>query len=124
MHPYISTGLKTSKFGVVEEEVLALAERIAKSDYLILAGIHCHLGSTIKLGFKIRNTIFDNSYAKHFLLEAKQLDPIRDCAQRLGSIIEQILTFIEQENPIINVGGGLGIRYNPADEAYPSVQES
>ena len=101
VHPYISTGLKTSKFGVVEEEVFALAERISKSDFFTLAGIHCHLGSTIK-----------------------QLEPIKDCAERLGSIVEQISSFIEHENPIINVGGGLGIRYNPADEAYPSVQES
>ena len=100
VHPYISTGLKTSKFGVIEDEVFALAERISKSEFLTLAGIHCHLGSTIK-----------------------QLEPIRDCAARLGSIVEQISAFIEHETPIINVGGGLGIQYNPTDDSYPSVKD-
>ena len=34
VHPYISTGLKTSKFGIVENEVYEMAEAISKSDDL------------------------------------------------------------------------------------------
>ena len=34
VHPYISTGLKTSKFGIVEAEVYAMAEAISQSDDL------------------------------------------------------------------------------------------
>ena len=31
VHPYISTGLKTSKFGIVESEVFQMAEAISQS---------------------------------------------------------------------------------------------
>ena len=34
VHPYISTGLKTSKFGIVEAEVYEMAEAISQSDDL------------------------------------------------------------------------------------------
>ena len=34
VHPYISTGLKTSKFGIVENEVYEMAEAISESDDL------------------------------------------------------------------------------------------
>ena len=34
VHPYISTGLKTSKFGIVENEVYEMAEAISRSDDL------------------------------------------------------------------------------------------
>ena len=34
VHPYISTGLKTSKFGIVENEVFQMAEAISQSDDL------------------------------------------------------------------------------------------
>ena len=34
VHPYISTGLKTSKFGIVENEVYEMAEAISQSDHL------------------------------------------------------------------------------------------
>ena len=65
-----------------------------------LAGVHCHLGSTIK-----------------------QLEPIRDCAKRLNEIVTQIRPQIQTDQPIINVGGGLGIKYNPDDSDYPSVND-
>ena len=34
VHPYISTGLKTSKFGIVESEVYEMAEAINQSKHL------------------------------------------------------------------------------------------
>ena len=34
VHPYISTGLKTSKFGIVENEVYQMTETISQSDDL------------------------------------------------------------------------------------------
>ena len=34
VHPYISTGLKTSKFGIVEAEVYEMAEAISRSEDL------------------------------------------------------------------------------------------
>ena len=67
---------------------------------MILAGVHCHLGSTIK-----------------------QLEPIKDCAKRLDGIVTQIRPQIQVDRPIINVGGGLGIKYNPEDSDYPSISD-
>ena len=103
VHAHISTGLKSSKFGVVENDVIELATRIHKSSRMILAGLHCHLGSTIK-----------------------QLEPIRNCAERLAALLTQIEHLLEVDTPVVNVGGGLGIAYGgPADldSPYPSVDE-
>ena len=44
VHPYISTGLRESKFGINENKVFKMAERVSKEETLELAGIHCHLG--------------------------------------------------------------------------------
>ncbi len=47
-HPYISTGLKTNKFGVPHDEALAMYRRAAASAWLDVTGIACHIGSQIK----------------------------------------------------------------------------
>ena len=46
-HPYISTGLKTNKFGVPREEALAMYRRASNSKWLDVIGIDCHIGSQI-----------------------------------------------------------------------------
>jgi len=46
-HPYISTGLKQSKFGVAYEEALPLYRRAAGMPHLRVTGIDCHIGSQI-----------------------------------------------------------------------------
>ena len=46
-HPYISTGLKGSKFGVAHERVLATYRRAAALPGLKVVGIDCHIGSQI-----------------------------------------------------------------------------
>ncbi len=46
-HPYISTGLKTNKFGVPREEALAMYRRPSNSQWLDVVGIDCHIGSQI-----------------------------------------------------------------------------
>lgn len=49
VHPYVSTGLASSKFGIQNQNLQAYLERIKEcSDSISLVGIHCHLGSTIK----------------------------------------------------------------------------
>ncbi len=47
-HPYISTGLKDSKFGVPLAEAPDLFRRAAASDWLQPVGIACHIGSQIR----------------------------------------------------------------------------
>ncbi len=47
VHPYVSTGIRHSKFGVSAERTPWFLERIRLASSLRLAGIQCHLGSTI-----------------------------------------------------------------------------
>lgn len=48
VHPYISTGLRGSKFGIINEELDWYLDTIKQTPALKLVGLHCHLGSTIK----------------------------------------------------------------------------
>jgi diaminopimelate decarboxylase len=96
-HPYISTGLKTSKFGIAFEEALPLYRHAAKQPHLAIHGIDCHIGSQL-------------------------LDPApaAEAAEKLIGLVEQLahegITLAH-----IDVGGGMGIRYR--DETPPSVAE-
>ena len=96
-HPYISTGLKTSKFGVpIADAVEAYAEAKALQNVRVV-GVACHIGSQLT---KVRP--FADALAK-----------VRDLVRELrdaGHAIE-----------IVDVGGGLGVRYD--DEQPPAVSE-
>jgi diaminopimelate decarboxylase len=46
VHPYISTGIKESKFGLSVDEVAALLP--SQFAHLTICGVHCHLGSTLR----------------------------------------------------------------------------
>ncbi|MEZ5559281.1 MAG: diaminopimelate decarboxylase [Pseudomonadales bacterium] len=46
-HPYISTGLKSNKFGVPLDQAQALYRRAADSQWLEVHGVACHIGSQI-----------------------------------------------------------------------------
>ncbi len=89
-HPYISTGQSIHKFGVRMAEAAALYRRAARSDYLHVRGVACHIGSQI-----LR--------VEPFL---KALDELLRVALSLRA------DGIEVE--FLDMGGGFGIRY--ADE--------
>ena len=95
-HPYISTGLKSNKFGVAYEEALALYEHASRLGHLEIVGIDCHIGSQL-------------------------LDPapFAEALDKLLQLIDQLAAKgIALQH--IDLGGGLGIRYK--DEAEPSVK--
>jgi diaminopimelate decarboxylase len=46
VHPYISTGIKESKFGLSTDEVASLVP--SQFPQLEICGVHCHLGSTLR----------------------------------------------------------------------------
>jgi diaminopimelate decarboxylase len=46
-HPYISTGLHSSKFGLELDVARSLLPRIIKSKHLRLEGVACHIGSMV-----------------------------------------------------------------------------
>jgi diaminopimelate decarboxylase len=46
-HPYISTGLKTAKFGVAFDQAFDIYRRAAALPHLQIKGIDCHIGSQL-----------------------------------------------------------------------------
>lgn len=96
-HPYITTGLKESKFGMSANDALLLYRHAATSQYLKIQGISCHLGSQLTT-----------------------LDPFLQAIEQLLDLTEQL----EKENIVlktINLGGGLGVSYQ--QEKVPTPQE-
>jgi diaminopimelate decarboxylase len=87
-HPYISTGLKGSKFGIAHERVVATYQRVAALPGLNVKGIDCHIGSQIT-----------------------EEAPYLDAMDRMLDLVESIEA---AGVPIhhIDLGGGLGIDYN------------
>jgi diaminopimelate decarboxylase len=91
-HPYISTGLKTAKFGVPIEDAPALYRRAADLPGLRVRGIDCHIGSQL----------LDPAPAAEAAVKVVEL------ADRLaadGIAVEHL-----------DLGGGKGIRYRDETE--------
>ena len=87
-HPYISTGLRGSKFGVAHEDALRIYQHAATLKGLRVVGIDCHIGSQITSS-----------------------EPYLDAMNRMLELV----TSIEAAGiPIehFDFGGGLGIQYN------------
>ncbi|MGC1854133.1 MAG: diaminopimelate decarboxylase [Candidatus Aquirickettsiella sp.] len=96
-HPYITTGLKETKFGMNENAALQLYRRAAKSKHIKIQGVSCHLGSQLTT-----------------------LDPFLQAMEQLLNLTEQL----EKENILlktINLGGGLGIAYQSEKVPTPQV---
>ncbi|MDP1606700.1 MAG: diaminopimelate decarboxylase [Rhodocyclaceae bacterium] len=90
-HPYISTGLKSSKFGVAFAVAMELYRRAHALPHLDIRGIACHIGSQ--------------------LLDPQ---PAADAAGRVLELVDSLATEgITLQH--IDLGGGMGIRYR--DEA-------
>jgi len=90
-HPYISTGLRDTKFGVAYEDAERLYQRARELSGVELIGIGCHIGS--------------------LLLDRA---PLVAAAERLVALIDSLEgAGIRLRH--IDVGGGIGIRYK--DEA-------
>lgn len=96
-HPYITTGIKDNKFGVSEQDALALYRLAQKSKHFNIQGIACHLGSQLT-----------------------SLQPFLQAIDRLLALSEQ-LTKMQINLKHINIGGGLGISYG--GKTVPSPQE-
>jgi diaminopimelate decarboxylase len=93
-HPYISTGMKKSKFGIDMETALEQYQRSADLPWIEVVGIHSHIGSQIT-----------------------STGPFEDAAGRVADLVER-LRAQGSEIRYINLGGGLGITYQ--DEKPPS----
>ncbi|TLY48090.1 MAG: diaminopimelate decarboxylase [Gammaproteobacteria bacterium] len=96
-HPYITTGLKETKFGMSADTALQLYRRAAQSQHLKIQGISCHLGSQLTT-----------------------LDPFLQAIEQLLDLAEQLKNE-SIELKTINLGGGLGISYQ--SENIPTPQD-
>ena len=97
-HPKISTGLRTSKFGIPSEEVVSIYKEAKGLPGIIPCGIHCHIGSQI-----LETTSF--SEAAHKMMDL--VEKVR------GAGID--LKFVD-------MGSGLGIPYKK-DESAPTPDD-
>ncbi len=97
-HEYIRTGSLDSKFGFHLGELEAVYTFVKEQKYLKAIGLHAHIGSQIF-----------------------QLQPHQDLAHILAQWYQKALDhgLCLRE---VNVGGGLGIRYTPADNP-PSIPQ-
>jgi len=96
-HPYIATGLKTSKFGIPYDEALAAYQEAATLQGLEVIGADMRIGSQLT-----------------------KATPVADAVARVVALVK---TLRERriEIRMIDIGGGLGIRYR--DETPPTHQE-
>ncbi|KGA94638.1 diaminopimelate decarboxylase [Leptospirillum ferriphilum] len=96
-HPYISTGMKKSKFGIPVDQALEEYRRAARLPGIRIVGIHQHIGSQLT-----------------------EISPFRDAFDRMVAFARLL-----KENGIevswLDVGGGLGIRYG--NEKPPTPRE-
>ena len=98
-HSYIQTGQLDSKFGFGLDDGLAARgiEAIRESSNLQLAGLHAHIGSQIF-----------------------ELEPYVKTIEALGRLADSA-GLSGDELRLLNVGGGLGIAYEPGDEP-PAIE--
>ncbi|WGJ90604.1 diaminopimelate decarboxylase [Achromobacter mucicolens] len=93
-HPYISTGLKENKFGIAIGQALAAYRTAQSLPGLRIVGVDCHIGSQLT-----------------------DISPYFDALEKLLDLIESLeQAGIRIEH--LDLGGGLGIRYQ--DETPPS----
>lgn len=96
-HPYISTGLKKSKFGIAAERAVEDFVLAASMSHIEVVGVHAHIGS--------------------------QLTDVTPFTAALKKVVSLIETLKERGLNIryLNIGGGLGITYS--DEKPPLPQD-
>jgi len=96
-HPYITTGLKKNKFGVLWDDAHKLYKKALHEKYLMPVGISSHIGSQIL-----------------------ELSPFVDAVRSLKGMVSH-LAADGIRLAYIDIGGGLGITYK--DELPPQPAE-
>lgn len=95
-HPYISTGLKSSKFGLEMKKAYELYLWASQNPHLEVIGVSCHIGSQIT-----------------------ELEPFLEA---FGKIKEFFFSLKEAgvDVKLVDLGGGLGITYKDEEPPHPS----
>ena len=96
-HPYISTGLKDSKFGIPIGRAFAVYERAQEMANIEIRGVAAHIGSQLT-----------------------EVDPFIESMERLLDLVGDLMD-AGIEPKWLDLGGGLGVRY--FDETPPEPDE-
>jgi diaminopimelate decarboxylase len=96
-HRSISTGLRTSKFGVPLQEARALYQRSLRMKGVVAKGVDCHIGSQLT-----------------------DTEPLRKAVRKVAALYRQLCSEGHRLS-LLDVGGGLGIRYRK--ETPPKPEE-
>jgi diaminopimelate decarboxylase len=100
-HPYISTGLRTSKFGVPIAEAMEAYAEAKALEHVRVRGVDCHIGSQLV-----------------------DVQPFADALARVRGLVAD-LRDAGHGIDVIDVGGGLGVSYSgetpPSPEAYAAA---
>jgi diaminopimelate decarboxylase len=91
-HPYISTGLQDHKFGIDIRDAEAVYDRSRQFKNIEARGVSCHIGSQIL-----------------------DIDPMLEAADKVIALVERLRSGGHTIDEL-DLGGGLGVRYEPADE--------
>jgi diaminopimelate decarboxylase len=97
-HPKISTGLRTSKFGIPAEDVVNIYREAIELPGISPSGIHCHIGSQI----------LDTA-------------PFLEMTHKMMDLVEKVVE-LGVDLKFVDLGSGLGIPYNK-DEKAPTPQD-
>ncbi|WP_340695631.1 diaminopimelate decarboxylase [Hydrogenobacter thermophilus] len=97
-HPYISTGMKKSKFGIDIKHAKDEYEYARKLKNLEIVGIHCHIGSQIL-----------------------DVSPYIEAVEKVVDLYIQLIKS-GFEIKYLDIGGGLGIKYKP-EQSSPEPQD-
>ncbi len=97
-HPYISTGLKDNKFGIAIDEAFEVYQSIKHAKHLKITGIDCHIGSQLT-----------------------DVRPFVDALDRVLALVDR-LTAKHIKLQHLDLGGGLGIRYQDETPPLPEQQ--
>lgn len=94
-HPYISTGMKKSKFGIAADRALEEYKMASSLGHIDVVGVHAHIGSQLT-----------------------EVTPFVDSLKKVVGLIE---TLKSQGINIryLNIGGGLGITYSEEKPPLP-----
>lgn len=96
-HPYISTGLKKSKFGIAADRALDEFKLASSLGHIDVVGVHKHIGSQLT-----------------------EVTPFVEALKKILKLVE-VLRSTGVHIRYINIGGGLGITYS--DETPPLPQD-
>ncbi len=99
-HPYISTGMKKSKFGIDIKRSAELYKKALSLGNLEVIGVDCHIGSQLT-----------------------SVGPFVDALSRIREYLDRVLVgYLRKEGANIrylDLGGGLGIRYKDEEPPHP-----